>query len=103
MLRDVSVSLAGWLAGQLPAGSTVTFDAIADDARTTPVLGLYLHNVREEAEVTHGGWSELRADDGSLVGRLPPQRRYRMSYLVTAWSTDTLAEHDLLGLSLIHI
>ncbi len=97
MLRDVDLSLAAWLTGYLPADATVVFDAAAGAGETPPVLGLYLHDVREEAEMTPGNWSDIRGESGVLVGRMPPQRRYRMTYLVTAWATDTLAEHELLG------
>jgi hypothetical protein len=95
VLRDVDVSLASWLTGYLPEGGSIGFDIASPP--DPPALGLYLHDVREEAELTPGSWSDVRGDDGVLVGRLPPQRRYRMTYLVTAWARDTLAEHEILG------
>lgn len=100
MLRDVDVSLAAWLGAFLPAGGTVAFDvaAVADgDRPAAPVLVLHLHDVREEGEMTPGSWSEVRDAGGTLVGRLPAQRRYRLTYLVAAWAADTLAEHEALG------
>lgn len=95
MLRDVDVSLAAWLATYLPPGGDIVFDIATPPA--PPAVALYLHDVREEAELTPGNWSDVRGDGGVLVGRIPPQRRYRMTYLITAWAADTLAEHEILG------
>ncbi|MGH8574430.1 MAG: Pvc16 family protein, partial [Gammaproteobacteria bacterium] len=102
MLRDVDISLAAWLSGFLPPGTDVVFDLPSFDGPSARpddrvVLALHLHDVREEGELTPGDWNELRNDEGRLVGRLPPQRRYRLTYLLTAWAADTLDEHELLG------
>ena len=96
MLRDVDLSLAAWLSGYLPAGGDVVFDHGSAD-KSSLALALYLHDVREEGEMTPGSWSDIRGDAGVLVGRMPPQRRYRMTYLLTAWAGDTLTEHEILG------
>lgn len=97
VLRDVDTSLWNWLAGFLPDGAAVAFDAPTERSGTDPVLGLYLHDVREEGEVTPADWSNVHGDNGHLVGRLPPQRRYRLTYLVTAWAGNALDEHEILG------
>ena len=97
MLRDVDTSLSAWLAGYLPAGVGIVYDPPVGRSGTEPLLALYLHEVREEGEVTPADWSGLRGDDGRLVGRLPPQRRYRLTYIVTAWAGGPLDEHELLG------
>lgn len=97
MLRDVDNSLAGWLVGYLPAGTEIVFDAPGSREPARPMLGLYLHEVREEGEVTPSDWSDVRGDDGVLIGRLPPQRRYRLTYLATAWAGHPLDEHEMLG------
>lgn len=101
MLRDVDTSLAAWLVEYLPPGAGVVFDApdqIRDGHQPAgTALGLFLHEVREEAEITPADWSSVRGDGGQVIGRLPPQRRYRLTYLMTAWAGDRLTEHELLG------
>jgi hypothetical protein len=97
VLRDVDLSLSGWLSGYLPPGTQIVHDTPVGRDPSDPALGLYLHEVREEGEVTPADWSAIRGDDGMMVGRLPPQRRYRMTYLVTAWAADPLDEHEILG------
>jgi Pvc16 N-terminal domain len=97
VLRDVDTSLAAWLTGYLPPGAAVVFDAPEHPATTEPALGLYLHDVREEAELTPAGWSTVRDAEGNVIGRSPPQLRYRLTYLLTAWAGDPLAEHEMLG------
>lgn len=101
VLRDVDATLAAWLADHLPPGAEISFDAPAPHTAGAPLLGLYLNEVREEAEVTPADWSALRGDDGRMIGRLPPQRRYRLTYLVTASAASTLDEHELLGRVLV--
>lgn len=97
MIRDVDSSLAAWLAVLAP-GVPVTFgvpgDLGSDDVVTTLVLHLF--DVQEEPG---GGaaWAPVRDGAGRVVGRMPPQRRYRLRYLLTAAAADTLAEHELLG------
>lgn len=94
----MDTSLSAWLSGYLPAGAAVVFDApTGRSSNGSPALGLYLHDVREEAEITPSNWSSLRGEDGQVIGRQPPQRRYRLTYLVTAWANDPLYEHELLG------
>lgn len=97
VLRDVDVSVAAWLTTLLPPGVGVVFDAPGIYDGTKPALALYLYAVQEEPDGGAAGWSELRGGDGQVIGRLPPDRRYRLTYLMTAWSVDTLGEHELLG------
>jgi Pvc16 N-terminal domain len=97
VLRDVDTSLAGWLSGYLPLETEIVYDTPVGRDPLRPALGLYLHEVREEGEVTPADWSEIRGENGLMLGRLPPQRRYRLTYLVTAWAASPLDEHELLG------
>jgi hypothetical protein len=97
VFRDVDTSLEAWLSDFMPPGTDVVFDISAGRSDGRAALGLYLHDVREEGELTPGDWSGVRNDEGRLVGRWPPQRRYRLTYLVTAWAEHVLDEHELLG------
>jgi Pvc16 N-terminal domain len=102
VIRDLDASLAGWLGSLLP-DVAISFEAPgssrgqSEQATATASLSVVLLSVREDADASFSGWGELRADDGLLLGRLPPTRRYRFSYLLVAEAGDALLEHDVLG------
>jgi hypothetical protein len=102
VIRDLDDTLAGWLGGILP-GVAISFEAPgSSSAHSKPgdakvSLAVVLLSVREDADASFSGWGELRGDDGLLLGRLPPSRRYRFSYLLVAEAADALTEHNLLG------
>ncbi|GAA1942410.1 Pvc16 family protein [Kitasatospora viridis] len=111
MLRDADLSLAAWLAGVLPAGTGVRFDAPGAAWDSTgpadgPCISAFLCEVRRDGrDAAPAGWSQVRDGAGRLVGRQLPTRHYRLRYAVTAWagaaddpSQRALAEHGLLGL-----
>ena len=102
VIRDLDVTLAGWLGALLP-GVSISFEPPgpggAHTKRAAPVgcLAVVLLGVREEADGSLSGWAELRADDGLVMGRVPPSRRYRFTYLLVAQAADALTEHEVLG------
>ena len=78
----------------------VVFDAPASDwaARLTgPVVDAYLYDIHEDVERRHAGTAPDRDENGRIVGRRPAVRYYRLSYLITAWTTRAADEHRLLG------
>jgi hypothetical protein len=113
VLHDVDRSVASWLASVLPAGVEIAFappGGRSDDAparkgnkgapEQATVL-LHLHLVREDADASTVGWRSTRGPDGAVDGRLPPDQRFRIVYLLAAWADDPLAEHELLGRILV--
>lgn len=99
MIRDVDDSIVAWLAALVPRTEISVgppTDAAGPGSKRGS-LALFLHEVREDADGSASGWSELRNDDGVLVGRVPPTRRYRLTYLISAHAADARAEHELLG------
>jgi hypothetical protein len=60
-------------------------------------LSLMLVDVQESTAAGSHAWSSQRAEDGQVMGRVPPNRSYRFTYLMTAAAEDTLSEHELLG------
>ena len=114
MLRDADLSLGNWFERMLPSGTGVRFDAPRADWQQRgrgsggEFLSAFLCEVsRDGQDLPPSGWSELRNDDGRLVGRQAAPRYYRLAYLVTAWasaagadddtSRQTIEEHELLG------
>jgi hypothetical protein len=66
-------------------------------AQARPVIDLFLYDVKENLEGKPGDGVDVRDEEGRVIGRQPPLRRYELSYLVSAWASDTAEEHRLLG------
>lgn len=99
MLSDLHPSLRGWLAAALPAGTEVVFDSPAALARRSgrrAVLGLFLHDVREDPSGLAAAGYRVRGQDGRIAATVLPTPRYRLSYVVTAWAGEEEAELRLL-------
>lgn len=98
MIRDVDETLSAWFSSVLP-GVAVSFDppGTPRPSKGSAVLHVHLADVREEDDLTTGGWASIRDDDGLVRGRVPSTRRYRFAYLLIAEASDVLTEHDLLG------
>jgi hypothetical protein len=68
------------------------------EAQDGPVLNLFLYDVREDLDGQSSDEIDIRDHDGKVIGRLPPPRKYQLSYLASAWcDEDAEAEHELLG------
>ncbi|MFG3712519.1 Pvc16 family protein [Micromonospora sp. NPDC049460] len=98
MIWDVDLSVRAWLGSYLPPGVPVVFDppdrcAQLDGER----VSAFLLDVEEDSSGVSASWDDLRDATGQVTGRRPPGRRYRFSYLLTAWGPDTEREHRLLG------
>ncbi|UOZ05645.1 DUF4255 domain-containing protein [Amycolatopsis sp. WQ 127309] len=99
MLHDVDSALRTWLFAELPADVEIALEGPGAVTVTAgrPVLGLFLYEIGEELDGQAGAGIRLRGPDGRVTGTVLPVRRYRLTYLVTAWATTVAAEHDLLG------
>jgi Pvc16 N-terminal domain len=102
VISDLDASITAWLSDLVPYAE-ISLDAPptgqpADSGR--PTLCLALVDVQEDQSAGSHSWSTERSGDGQVVGRLPPQRRYRFTYLVTACGRDTRTEHEALGVLL---
>jgi hypothetical protein len=82
------------------AGAEVAFDAPTRDwatRRNTPTLNFYLYEIREDLERRFAQFEERRDDEGLVAERKLPPRRFKLSYLVTAWTQRPEDEHRLLS------
>ena len=101
MIQDVDESLRALVKKDALNGSKaeVAFDAPTKDwasRRNTPTVDLYLYDIREDLEQREVMWEDVR--DGKYVKeRRPPPRRFKLSYLVTAWTQRPEDEHRLLS------
>src|SRR5260370_9951534 len=79
----------------------VAFDAPTKEwssRRNTPTVDLYLYDIREDLEQREVMWQDIRGDarDPRLITeRRPPPPRFKLSYLVTAWTQRPQDEHRL--------
>lgn len=77
----------------------VVLDAPTKDwaaRRNAPTVNLYLYDIREDLRRREAGVRERRAPDGAVQARTPAPRRFKLSYLVTAWTQRPEDEHRLL-------
>jgi hypothetical protein len=106
MLGDLDRSVAAFFAALLPEGTAVRFEAPAPGWAQTPpevpLLAAHLHDIRESAQPPAAEAVLARDDAGRAAGWQLPVRRYRVSYLLTAWTSGGPAtQHDLLGAILV--
>jgi len=105
MIQDVDESLRALVKRDALNGSKadVAFDAPTKEwssRRNTPTVDLYLYDIREDLEQREVMWEDIRGDarDPRLITeRRPPPRRFKLSYLVTAWTQRPEDEHRLLS------
>ena len=77
----------------------VAFDAPTKEwasRRNAPTVDVYLYDIREDLRRRERGW--LDEFDGNRVrARHQPPRHFKLSYLVTAWTSRPEDEHRLLS------
>jgi Pvc16 N-terminal domain len=105
VIHDVDESLRALVRRQALNGADVevAFDAPTKDwaaRRNTPTVDLYLYDIREDMRWRDFMWTRLRAQDRRVVEERLPPRRFKLSYLVTAWTQRAEDEHRLLSVLL---
>jgi hypothetical protein len=106
VIHDIDASLRALVQRDVlnGAGVEIAFDAPTSEwaaRRSNPAVDLYLYDIREDARWRDMMWARTRGGDGRVkVAQLPP-RRFKLSYLVTAWTQRPEDEHRLLGALLL--
>ena len=105
MIHDVDDSLRRLVLRDAVNGSgvDVSFEAPTKDwaaRRTAPTISVYLYDIHEDLERREVEYEEIRDDDGKVVSRKPPPRRFKLAYLVTVWTQRPEDEHRLLSMLL---
>jgi hypothetical protein len=78
----------------------LVFDAPTKDwvaRRSGPAVDLYLYDIREDLARRVPTWEDVRGPNGEVTDRRQPPRRFRLAYLVTAWTQRPEDEHRLLS------
>ncbi len=102
MIQDVDQLLERLVRRDALNGSAVdlVFEAPTKDwvaRRSGPAVDLYLYDIREDLQRRVPAWEDIRGKDGTVAGRRQPPRRFRLAYLVTAWTQRPEDEHRLLS------
>ena len=102
MIHDVDESLRELLRRDVMngAGLEISFEIPSGEwaaRRSAPALNLYLYDIHEDLKQREIQYQEVRNDEGFVVARVMPPRRYKLSYLVTAWTQRPEDEHRLLS------
>lgn len=102
MIHEVDKLLEKLVKRDALNGSAVelVFDAPTKDwvaRRNAPTVDLYLYDIREDLQRRVPAWEDVRGEDGRIVDRQLPPRRFKLSYLITAWTQRPEDEHRLLS------
>lgn len=102
MIHEVDELLEKLVRKDALNGSSVelVFDAPTKDwvaRRNGPAVDLYLYDIREDLQRRVPAWEDARGPDGKVSARQLPPRRFKLSYLVTAWTQRPEDEHRLLS------
>ncbi|MPZ74315.1 MAG: DUF4255 domain-containing protein [Nitriliruptorales bacterium] len=102
MISDVDEALRTLVSRDVLRGTKadIAFDAPNKDwaaRRQGPALNLYLYDIREDITRRRVQFEERRNDEGHVDARGLPPRRFKLAYLVTAWTARPEDEHRLLS------
>jgi|GEM_PF-308353 hypothetical protein len=102
MIHDVDETLKALIRRDVVNGSGVdiSFEAPTKEwaaKRTTPTISCYLYDIREDLSRRELVMEEVRDESGLVVERRAPPRRFKLSYLLTAWTQRPEDEHRLLS------
>jgi hypothetical protein len=82
------------------ANIEISFEAPTRDwaaRRNSPTLSLYLYEIREDLQRREVQVEERRGPEGVVIERRLSPRKFKLSYLITAWTQRPEDEHRLLS------
>jgi hypothetical protein len=102
VIHDVDESLRALVKRDALNGTKVevVFEAPTKEwvaKRNAPTIDMYLYDIREDTTRRETAWIDIRDENGIVKERRLPPRRFRLSYLVTAWTNRPEDEHRLLS------
>lgn len=102
MISDVGRALRTLLRPHVPAGAAIHLGPPPGDA-AGPAVHIALCWLRADPNGQQSGDRDVRAADGTVLGRQAPARRYELRYLVTASADSAEAEYELLDAVLLAV
>lgn len=102
MIHDVDESLRNIITAHVAnrADIDVVFDAPTKEwasRRTGPTINAFLYDIREDLGRRDVALQPVRDENGKVISKRPPERRFRLAYLLTAWTQRPEDEHRLLA------
>lgn len=102
MIHDVDECLRTLVKRDALNGSRVevAFDAPTREwsaRQNAPAVSMYLYDIREDTSRREVAWETQRGADRIATQHAMPPRRFRLSYLITAWTQRPEDEHRLLA------
>ena len=102
MISDVDAALSALLREEVLRGQSadIAFDAPTTEwaaRRNGPVVDVFMYDIREDVERRDAAAQPVRDQRGRITGHRPGPRYFRLSYLLTAWTSRPEDEHHLLG------
>jgi len=102
VIHEVDRSLAELIKAEVASGGDVdvVFDAPTKDwasRRSAPTINAFLYDIREDVGRRDAVPQPVRNAEGRVIAKRPPPRRFRLSYLLTAWTQRPEDEHRLLA------
>jgi hypothetical protein len=102
MIHDVDASLAALIKAEAlrETEADVVFDAPTTGwaaRRTGPVVDVFLYDLREDVTRRDAQTWPERDQTGRITGRRRGTRYFKLSYLLSAWTSRPEEEHRLLG------
>jgi hypothetical protein len=105
MIHDVDETLGALIKRDALNGANVeiSFEAPTKEwaaRKNAPTISVYLYDIREDLERRQVQFEDIRGlVDGRdvIVGRRQPPRKFKLSYLITAWTQRPEDEHRLLS------
>jgi Pvc16 N-terminal domain len=102
VIHDVDETLRSLIKRDVVNGSSIeiSFEAPTREwaaKRTNPTINVYLYDIREDLSRREVFFEDVRDDSGKVIERRQPPRRFRLTYLMTAWTQRPEDEHRLLS------
>lgn len=102
MIHDVDETIRALIKREIVNGSAVeiSFEAPTREwaaKRTNPTINIYLYDIREDLSRREVFFEDVRDATGRVIERRQPPRRFRLTYLMTAWTQRPEDEHRLLS------
>ncbi len=102
MIHEVDAAIRRLLEGEAlqDTGVEISFDAPTREwssKRNSPTVNVFLYDVREDVSRRDVIFQEVRDDNGLVIERRRPPRRFHLRYLITTWTQRTEDEHRLLS------
>jgi hypothetical protein len=96
VLGDIEDAVGALLRSVLPGGTGVVFEPPSPEW-TDGTVSMFLHRIVEDVDARAASWADEVDAHGRVTARLPPPRRYRFCYLLTAWAQDRRTEQALIS------